>query len=238
MPDHLPRSVFPTQRGHHRRETKAPRGWNKPTRQGTKSYLELAGLHVATAHHDGRPVRWHDLRHTCGASLISGWWGRRWSMIEVRDQLGHKNIKTTQRYAHLGPDVRMAAARGTAGRPLDMPAACPRPMPAIGQVREMISRATLDSNQWPSASEAEENSQIQRGSPLNIAARAWRGHVEAREVHERAQAALEAIAAGDRFAVRRAIEALEVARDFAADLLAGEAAPAVDPTSTARAAVP
>jgi hypothetical protein len=46
--------------------------------------------------------------------------------------------------------------------------------------------------------------------------------VDAREVHDRAQGALEAIAVGDRFAVRRAIEALEVARTFAAGLLAAD----------------
>jgi integrase len=147
--------MFPTQRGNYRRETKAPRGWSKPTRSGAKSYLEIAGLHDATARHDGRPVRWHDLRHTCGASLISGWWGRRWSLIEVRDQLGHKDIKTTQRYAHLAPDVLMAAARGTPGAASNMPAACPRPTARIVQVSGMIGRATLDSNQWPSAPEAD-----------------------------------------------------------------------------------
>jgi Phage integrase family len=96
-----------------------------------------------------------DLRHTCGAALISGWWGRGWSLIEVRDQLGHKDIKTTQRYAHLAPDVLMAAARATTGPTPNMPAACPRPTPRLVQVSGIIQRATEDSNLWPSAPEAD-----------------------------------------------------------------------------------
>jgi hypothetical protein len=44
-----------------------------------------------------------------------------------------------------------------------------------------------------------------------------------REVYERAQAALDAIGSGDRFAARRAIEALEVARDWALAALTRDA---------------
>lgn len=58
-----------------------------------------------------REFRWHDLRHTCGSSLVSGWWGRSWSLIEVRDLLGHRDIATTQRYAQLGETAAKAAAR-------------------------------------------------------------------------------------------------------------------------------
>ncbi|WP_437947543.1 site-specific integrase [Sorangium sp. So ce296] len=36
-----------------------------------------------------RPVRWHDLRHSCASSLVAGWWGRRWTLEEVREHLGH-----------------------------------------------------------------------------------------------------------------------------------------------------
>ena len=42
----------------------------------------LARAHIA------RPVRWHDLRHTCATSLLMGWWGRHWSVSEVQRLLG------------------------------------------------------------------------------------------------------------------------------------------------------
>jgi integrase len=58
-------------------------------------------------------VRWHDLRHTCAAALISGTWGRAWSLEEVQAMLGHASRLTTERYAHLAPDAVHAAARET-----------------------------------------------------------------------------------------------------------------------------
>lgn len=48
-------------------------------------------------------VRHHDLRHTCGSHLVIGTWGRAFDLLEVRDWLGHADIQTTQRYAHLAP---------------------------------------------------------------------------------------------------------------------------------------
>jgi integrase len=60
-----------------------------------------------------RDVRFHDLRHTCGSHLVMGTWGRAWSLIEVRDLLGHSDISVTQRYAHLAPDALHAAAANT-----------------------------------------------------------------------------------------------------------------------------
>jgi integrase len=61
----------------------------------------------------GRNVRWHDLRHTCAASLLRGWWGRRWSLEEVCAMLGHASITTTERYAHLADDLLGEAAAAT-----------------------------------------------------------------------------------------------------------------------------
>ncbi len=61
----------------------------------------------------GREVRWHDLRHTHAAALISGWFGRRWSLEEIREVLGHKHLEETERYAHLAPDALKQAAAET-----------------------------------------------------------------------------------------------------------------------------
>ncbi|MBN4059060.1 tyrosine-type recombinase/integrase [Endomicrobium sp. AH-315-J14] len=52
-----------------------------------------------------RHVRFHDLRHTCGTHLVQGSWGRVWSLYEVRDMLGHSTVTTTERYAHMAPEV-------------------------------------------------------------------------------------------------------------------------------------
>ncbi len=60
-------------------------------------------------------VRWHDLRHTCASSLVSGVWGRRWSLEEIREVLGHSELSVTQRYAHLSHDAIAQAARETPG---------------------------------------------------------------------------------------------------------------------------
>ncbi len=62
-----------------------------------------------------RPFRWHDLRHTCASSLISGWWGRSWTLAEVRDLLGHASITTTERYAHLAETALKKAGSETPG---------------------------------------------------------------------------------------------------------------------------
>ena len=43
--------------------------------------------------------RFHDLRHTCAAWLVS----EGVPLSEVRDLLGHSSVKVTERYAHLSP---------------------------------------------------------------------------------------------------------------------------------------
>ncbi|WP_408034233.1 site-specific integrase [Thiorhodovibrio winogradskyi] len=51
--------------------------------------------------------RFHDLRHTCAAWLVTAGV----PLTEVRDLLGHFSITMTERYAHLAPDrVRSAVA--------------------------------------------------------------------------------------------------------------------------------
>ena len=51
-------------------------------------------------------VRVHDLRHSYASFLINN--GR--TLYEVQRLLGHSQIKTTQRYAHLSPETLMAAS--------------------------------------------------------------------------------------------------------------------------------
>ena len=53
-----------------------------------------------------RNVRWHDLRHTTASWMVQA--GR--SMYETGEFLGHKDPKTTKRYAHLMPDHLQQAA--------------------------------------------------------------------------------------------------------------------------------
>jgi len=51
-------------------------------------------------------VRIHDLRHSFASLLINQ--GR--TLYEVQHLLGHTQVKTTQRYAHLSQDTLLAAA--------------------------------------------------------------------------------------------------------------------------------
>ena len=88
--------AFPTPRGHRRDRGKL---------YGFHELRKKAGI--------TRPVRWHDLRHTCASSLAAGWWGRVWRLEEVRDLLGHSSVEVTERYAHLATSVIQAAANQT-----------------------------------------------------------------------------------------------------------------------------
>jgi integrase len=110
--------VFPAQRGGFRNHDHVFR-WSlwkgAPARgkSGDRNYhapivgiVERAGIK--------RGFRWHDLRHTCASSLVSGLWGgRRWSLKEVCDLLGHRSVTTTERYAHLADTALKRAARET-----------------------------------------------------------------------------------------------------------------------------
>lgn len=58
-----------------------------------------------------RSVRWHDLRHTCGTSLLMGWWGRKWSVAEVQKFLGHSSASVTEKYLHARNEMIFQAAR-------------------------------------------------------------------------------------------------------------------------------
>jgi integrase/SAM-dependent methyltransferase len=109
LPDYAPLNphglVFPGSQGGHRTTHDPPAGW----------YEALDALRIRGV--TGALVRWHDLRHTCASSLVSGWWGRLWPLEQIRDLLGHANLKTTERYAHLAPGALDDAARATPGLP-------------------------------------------------------------------------------------------------------------------------
>lgn len=60
-------------------------------------------------------VRFHDLRHTCGSHLLMGTWGRAFKLTEIKDWLGHADITTTQRYAHLAPGALAGKVREMEG---------------------------------------------------------------------------------------------------------------------------
>jgi integrase len=73
-------------------------------------------------------VRMHDLRHSFASLLVNS--GR--TLYEVQHILGHTQVKTTQRYAHLSQDTLLAAANAaTAGLGAVMlPAVQPVPLAA------------------------------------------------------------------------------------------------------------
>lgn len=140
--------LWPTVRGCRRRGD--PRDW--------QAWIIAAGL-APERRHDERHVRWHDLRHTCGTSLVRGWWGPAWSLEQVRVQLGHASVTTTERYAHVGIDMLAAMLdrptvgphlpAGAGDEPASDPAAPPRrlerPANGLGNAWE-IQRLRSD---WP-----------------------------------------------------------------------------------------
>jgi hypothetical protein len=98
-------------------------------------------------------VRFHDLRHTCASHLVSGTWGRRWSLEEVQRVLGHGSRSTTERYAHLAEDALDHAAAQTVIRPESVRV----PSTERAQQRETTLRAVGDSNPRPSAPEYQDS---------------------------------------------------------------------------------
>src|SRR5579872_93322 len=80
----------------------------KVPRVAFREALRAAGI--------GRRVRWHDLRHTCGTSLLMGWWGRKWTVAEVQGLLGHSTAAMTEKYLHPRSELIFRAAREMGGR--------------------------------------------------------------------------------------------------------------------------
>jgi integrase len=100
--------VFPGRKGkHHSKSYDA--GWADKVDGG--KFIPGA----KTAAKINRHVRFHDLRHTCASHLISGSWGKKWRLEEIRQYLGHTDVKTTQRYSHLDPAILKTLAAETIG---------------------------------------------------------------------------------------------------------------------------
>ncbi len=97
-------------------------------------YLEAAGIE--------RPFRWHDFRHTCASSLVSGFWGRRWSLEEVQAFMGHESRQSTERYAHLAEGAVERALLATSIRALPAPEIRHEVVPNAGRVKGQRQRAT------------------------------------------------------------------------------------------------
>ncbi|MBK8255738.1 MAG: site-specific integrase [Polyangiaceae bacterium] len=114
LPSYAPRNpsklVFPNQGG--ARRDRGKHLHHRTKRAGKRSWVNRFKRHLRTLGITRR-VRWHDLRHTCASMLISGCWGRMWSMQETQGMLGHRSPASTTRYAHLAEGTLQIAARAT-----------------------------------------------------------------------------------------------------------------------------
>jgi integrase len=78
-----------------------------PNPKTNKPFVSIfAAWHTARTRAGLADVRIHDLRHSFASLLINS--GR--SLYEVQKLLGHTQIKTTQRYAHLAPETLLDAS--------------------------------------------------------------------------------------------------------------------------------
>ena len=140
-------AVEHTQRNERGLVALTPRGEPYRGANGPRLDVWLAAAHV------DRHARWHDLRHTCASLLISGAWGRVWSLVEVRDLLGHSSVTVTERYAHVAGTVVEAAARATLGvtpgaaagarSHRDATTAARKPAKSSSHLRDLNSRPTV-----------------------------------------------------------------------------------------------
>jgi integrase len=143
LPDFCPSNheglVFPWHTGS-RRGVGKPLGPGLRVR-GTRMFVEPYKLALRTAGIE-RNVRWHDLRHTAASSLVMGYWGRRWSLEEIRDFMGHSSVTMTEKYAHLGVTaLREAAAETSAAvRATEVPVEC-MPVEEPTTLRELAALA-------------------------------------------------------------------------------------------------
>jgi integrase len=81
--------------------------WVFPNPDTSKPFVSVyCAWHTARTKAGLADVRMHDLRHSFASLLINS--GR--TLYEVQHILGHTQVKTTQRYAHLSQDTLLAAS--------------------------------------------------------------------------------------------------------------------------------
>lgn len=105
-PDDL---VFPSARGF-QRQPSDDFGWSsRKRRQGAPTgYKAALGI--------TRPVRFHDLRHTCASHLAMGTWtSAPWPIQDIAAFMGHSSLAMAQRYMHLAPAHLHDRVRGAGG---------------------------------------------------------------------------------------------------------------------------
>jgi len=83
-----------------------------------------------------RKIRFHDLRGTAATILACGYWGKKWSLLEIQRMLAHSDQRVTQRYVRRANDMLDEAARDTLGGPGLGPDGSCASKPALSLVRE------------------------------------------------------------------------------------------------------
>jgi integrase/recombinase XerD len=80
------------------------------SRYSERSMYQLKLLRAAAKRAGVKPLKWHDLRRTCGCRLLQDY---RMSFAEIRDWLGHSSVTVTEKaYAFLGiDDLHRAVSR-------------------------------------------------------------------------------------------------------------------------------
>ncbi len=156
-----------------------------------------------------RPLRWHDLRHTCATLLLSGAWDRAWSYEEVKEMLGHSSVKVTERYAHAVGTLASKAAR-------QMRAAHSLPTDTsntdselMAKAAELLKRRGSDSNR--------------RMTVLQTGHKRWKTRVEVPEVGNAwaaADAFAEAVLKRSPYAIARGLDLADVVYALAAKVSA------------------
>lgn len=95
----------------------APHAKDEPARPFQRDYdFGFPTLRVAAGitRSDPAPCL-HSFRHSTAVYLLSGAWGRRWSLDEVRDHLSHASTTITERYLHWRDEAATERAAATTG---------------------------------------------------------------------------------------------------------------------------